>query len=561
MKRWTAWLLAAVIALAAGPSASAAPKAAPGKGKVRVVLEFNDVESAQWALQYITRMQVKAIFRGYEDGTFRPNAPIRRIEAVVTAVRLMGLEEEARSRTGVQLNFRDAEKVYREYPWAVGYVAVALEKGLFDSTEDQLQPDREASRLWIATLLVRALGLQQEALSRMNEPLPFKDAAAIPAGAVGYIAVAAEKGIVAGYPDGTFKPHKPVTRAEMAALLDRTDQQMPAPGEDQEEIQGTLLSAGTELEIQTVSGDVYSVPVTSATRVFIGGKVASVDQLESGLWVEVDLDEDGNALLVVARAPQKEEAGVEVKGVITAIVPPGGDKGPQVTIEADDGEATYEIAETARIEIEGVKDPTWEDLRVGDRVQAEGAGDVLTKIEVEDREEAEKIEVEGVVTAIVPPGGDKGPQVTIEADDGEATYEIAETARIEIEGVKDPTWEDLRVGDRVQAEGAGDVLTKVKVEDRGEGEKEQEIGVKGVITAIEPPDGDKGALVTIETEDGEETYEIAAGARIEIKGVRSATWEDLKVGDRVEAEGRGGVLTKIKVEGPKGGKGRGNEEA
>lgn len=37
-------------------------------------------------------MQSKEVIKGYGDGTFRPNAPVSRLEAIVMAVRLMELE-------------------------------------------------------------------------------------------------------------------------------------------------------------------------------------------------------------------------------------------------------------------------------------------------------------------------------------------------------------------------------------------------------------------------------------------------------------------------------------
>ena len=81
--------------------------------------------------------------------------------------------------------------------------------------------------LFAATLLVKALGLEADATAKVNTQLTFKDEDKIPAGSVGYVAVATEKGIVTGYDNNTFRPNQPVTRAELAALLDRTDEEMP----------------------------------------------------------------------------------------------------------------------------------------------------------------------------------------------------------------------------------------------------------------------------------------------------------------------------------------------
>ena len=85
---------------------------------------------------------------------------------------------------------------------------------------------------------MKALGLEAEAKAKENTQLNFRDDDKIPAGSVGYVEVATEKGIVTGYEDNTFRPNQPVTRAELAALLDRTDDQLP--DNDAEAITGKL---------------------------------------------------------------------------------------------------------------------------------------------------------------------------------------------------------------------------------------------------------------------------------------------------------------------------------
>ncbi|MUG47420.1 S-layer homology domain-containing protein [Paenibacillus woosongensis] len=210
--------------------------------------EFKDIQEAEWAAGYITKMQSKKVLQGFEDGSFRPNQPVTRVEAIVTAVRLMGLDGDAKSKSSeTQLHFKDADQLDKRYSWAKGYVIVALEQGLFDAAEDKILPDKPASRVWVSSLLVKSLGLEEEALSQMTKIPDFKDAKAIPAGAVGYVNVAVAQGIVSGYPDGTFKPNKNVTRAEMAALLDRTNEGLL-------QNQGAISVSGTVKEIQFSAG-------------------------------------------------------------------------------------------------------------------------------------------------------------------------------------------------------------------------------------------------------------------------------------------------------------------
>ena len=138
----------------------------------------------------------------------------------------MGLREQAESAAemSTKLNFKDADKIPA---WAVGYVAVALENDLFTESDDAVQPKKEADRLWATTLLVKALKLNAEAKAKMNTTLTFKDAKQIPAGSVGYVESSDRKGLVDGFEDNTFRPNQPVTRAQLAALLDRTGNQLP----------------------------------------------------------------------------------------------------------------------------------------------------------------------------------------------------------------------------------------------------------------------------------------------------------------------------------------------
>lgn len=81
-------------------------------GRVQIILEFEDAEEAAWAVEYIGKMKSKNVLAGYQDGTFRPNQNVNRAEAIVTAVRLMGLEEQAKQKSAdTRLHFKDANLV------------------------------------------------------------------------------------------------------------------------------------------------------------------------------------------------------------------------------------------------------------------------------------------------------------------------------------------------------------------------------------------------------------------------------------------------------------------
>ncbi|MEV5025963.1 S-layer homology domain-containing protein [Paenibacillus sp. LPE1-1-1.1] len=255
--------------------------------KYKVTWQFEDEDDLKWAMEYIMRLASKGVFTGYEDGTFKPNQKISRIETLTAAVRLMGLRAQAESAAemNTDLQFKDADKIEKKYPWAVGYVAVALENDLFAETETEVKPEANATRLWSTILLVKALKLEEEAKALNNTKLDFKDAKEIPAGAVGYVALALQKGIITGYEDKhgkTFRPNQPVTRAELAALLDRTDTEMP--DQDAQAITGKLKAAPADGKLTVVKADNTEAALAIDSNVFIfrDDKKAPLSALRAG---------------------------------------------------------------------------------------------------------------------------------------------------------------------------------------------------------------------------------------------------------------------------------------
>lgn len=90
------------------------------------------------------------------------------------------------------------------------------EKGVIKGFSDgSFQPNQPVTRAQAAIMLGRALGLEEKATYT-----EFSDVTAKVTGA-GYIAAAVEKGIISGFPDGTYRPNDAVTRGQRAIFLDR----------------------------------------------------------------------------------------------------------------------------------------------------------------------------------------------------------------------------------------------------------------------------------------------------------------------------------------------------
>ena len=100
--------------------------------------------------------------------------------------------------------------------WAESFVARAAELGIaYGYNARTFAPNAQVTRAQFVTMLMRALKVDSGAAPR------FADADAIEAWAASAVAAAAERGIVVGFSDGTFRPNAVVTRAETLTLLAR----------------------------------------------------------------------------------------------------------------------------------------------------------------------------------------------------------------------------------------------------------------------------------------------------------------------------------------------------
>ena len=126
--------------------------------------------------------------------------------------------------------------------------------GMFD-------PSGPITRAEMAKVVVNVAGKGNVATALQNETPSFTDAASIPSWAWGYVNVAADMGIVNGFPNGTFQPNAPVTDVQAAAMLVR------AIG-DQNQVVGTwpgnYVAAAFDLGITNGIQFVANLPATRA---------------------------------------------------------------------------------------------------------------------------------------------------------------------------------------------------------------------------------------------------------------------------------------------------------
>lgn len=108
---------------------------------------FNDVAKDCWAANYIGYMQQFGIVTGYEDGSFRPDAPVTRAEFAAIASRFEKLTQGSASFTDVP-----------DTHWAVRYINFAATRGWVTGYEDgTFKPEYSITRAEVAAVTCRLL--------------------------------------------------------------------------------------------------------------------------------------------------------------------------------------------------------------------------------------------------------------------------------------------------------------------------------------------------------------------------------------------------------------------
>ncbi len=116
---------------------------------------FSDVQG-HWAEQNIVEMSAYGIVHGYPGGLFKPNEDIQFQQAIVMIINALGWGEEAAGADLTGLSFPAGT-------WAKEYLALAVKKGMLTKEGlPWLNPKRPATRLEVASLLCLALNFDPD---------------------------------------------------------------------------------------------------------------------------------------------------------------------------------------------------------------------------------------------------------------------------------------------------------------------------------------------------------------------------------------------------------------
>lgn len=187
-----------------------------------------------------------AYVQGYPDGTVKPAGNITRAETAAILFRLM---DDASRKTyySTKSGFRDVASG----SWYNTYVATLNNAGVItDSSNGYFRPNEAITRAELAAMLAKF----SETTGAANY---FNDVSA-KYWAANAIAICAKLGWINGYPDGTFRPDRNVTRAELMAMINRATGRAPKSAD--------AFLPGMKTWIDNTSDKWYYLDVQEATN-------------------------------------------------------------------------------------------------------------------------------------------------------------------------------------------------------------------------------------------------------------------------------------------------------
>ncbi|WP_158630170.1 S-layer homology domain-containing protein [Cohnella sp. AR92] len=180
-------------------------------------IEFSDVEN-HWARDAANDMGSRMVAEGTGNGKFSPNRDITRAEFVAIIVRGLGLKPSKEAAP-----FSDI----KESDWYKSAISTAYAYGLIDGIGDgSFRPQDKITREQAMVIIAKAMkitGLNAKLSEQSAESLfsPFADASASSDWAKSSIANSIQAGIIMGRSGTQLAPKAYITRAEVAAVIQR----------------------------------------------------------------------------------------------------------------------------------------------------------------------------------------------------------------------------------------------------------------------------------------------------------------------------------------------------
>lgn len=213
---------------------------------------FKDINDVPWAASTIMTVADRGLINGYEDNTFRAKNNVTYTETMVMLYNVLSKTNSLQTMdTSSMAGYYQMFSTFKIPTWAQASVLYGLGTNvLFLSDLSKFYDNgvaRPASREDVAVFFGRALA---EKYDVWNTPtVVYQDQWNISDAAVPYVDLLSRLGIFSGDDQGKFNPKSPITRAEMAVIMNKT----------YDLLGNNLSNQGEITKIENDEGDFYTI--------------------------------------------------------------------------------------------------------------------------------------------------------------------------------------------------------------------------------------------------------------------------------------------------------------
>ena len=279
---------------------------------------FPDIQD-HWAKSYIEAMTTAGMFKGYDDGNFKPENLLTTAEALALCARAVGLDTGTISDIAQDYYDEVDDILDGEQSWFYQEFSICLATGILTSSDlqslvrsgDLSEPIAKED---LAVYLVRAMQLGPMSERLTSYPLSFDDTSSIDQDARPSVYLLNIYGIVEGDEFNDFSPKLNVNRAVMSTMLTRSLAYMQSHGTspdlpeytDYDFQQGVIASTPTEsgstirltLENDLTGATMASITLPDDVTIYENNMESSISALKTGRHARVCLDRNGTPFAV-----------------------------------------------------------------------------------------------------------------------------------------------------------------------------------------------------------------------------------------------------------------------
>lgn len=491
---------------------------------------FNDINGSQyeWCAPQIEAMNAAGYINGYEDGTYRPDNQVTKLECIALFARAMGSADKnndevlelahsqfdsALSNSG--LSWGEDELVYMMYKGAL--TAADLITYINGDAKDKPMTRGEA-----AVIITKAMGGEN---TEVSVDLNYNDAREIPNNILSYVKFVTANGIMNGI-DDAFLPNGTVTRSQIAVMLNRVTDKC-----DYSFAKGRINSVDTEDETIkfTVNGKTETEYKYADDTVFtVKGVATGAESIPNNVAALIQYSGDTPVLFDAMSSHADEE--------ITAIFAGYNSTSTTLTLIVKTSETstnTKSYIADINVPITYAGSPaTIKTLKTGDSIvlsMSDGKVQAITAVEKE-------VEIKSVKVKSIDIDGDDS-YITISSADSKydgKKYPISSTVSI-IKNNNSADMNSIYVGDTVNLTVRYGEVTKINATAVNN-------TVEGIVTNISIG---KTTEITLNVSGKEQTYQIPVSCTIEKNGEASDVYA-LRLNDTLKVTVQSGAVISIK---------------